>query len=465
MTRCLKLTFALALICCGFASVLFAQTFEITYQGKLTDNGNPANGAYDLTFTLYDAPTGGTQIGPLNTRDDVPVTNGIFTVTLNFGSSPFQSGQGQYLELGVRPGSATGIYTPLMPRQTITSSPYSISTIQAQRSAAADNADKLGGVNANQFVQTTDSRMNDPRTPTPGSADYIQNKATNVSPQTSTNFNIDGSGKMGGSLRTDSMTVGAGAPGAGSSGRLSADIVQSNNGFIIETTTMLRSTAGNTSVFLGRNAGVSNTASSNSFVGFGAGQSSTGGSNSFFGTDAGKVATSIDNAFFGNESGVLNTSGASNTFVGRRAGGVNTTGSNNSFVGRDAGQLSDTGSNNSFFGANAGIGNSSGSNNTFIGSLSGPTFGDLQNATAIGANAHVGQSNSLVLGNAVNVGIGTTTPLDKLHVNGGSIRVTAGGIFIANPNTVIITSPNGLCWGITVNNSGGLATFPVSPCP
>jgi hypothetical protein len=323
----------------------------------------------------------------------------------------------------------------------------------------------VGGFKFNIFFQTTDSRMNDQRVPTPGSIDYIQNKTTNLSPQTSTSFNIDGSGKMGGLLRADSVTVGAGAPGAGSSGRLSADVVQSNNGFIIETTTMLRSTAGNTSVFLGRNAGVSNTASSNSFVGFGAGQLSTGGSNAFFGTDSGKITTSIDNSFFGNESGVLNTSGASNTFFGRRAGGVNSTGSNNSFVGRDAGQLSDTGSNNSFFGSNSGIGNSSGSNNTFIGSLSGPTFGNLQNATAIGANAHVGQSDSLILGNAANVGIGTITPLDKLHVNGGSIRVTGGGIYIANPNTVIITSPNGLCWGITVNNTGGLATFPVNPCP
>jgi hypothetical protein len=34
-----------------------------TYQGFLKDNNNPANAKYDLQFTLYDAPTGGNQIG------------------------------------------------------------------------------------------------------------------------------------------------------------------------------------------------------------------------------------------------------------------------------------------------------------------------------------------------------------------------------------------------------------------
>ena len=99
--------------------------------------------------------------------------------------------------------------------------------------------------------------------------------------------------------------------------------------------------------------------------------------------------------------------------------------------------------------------------------------GNLTNATAIGSKSFVAQSNSLVLGSIngvngatadTNVGIGTTTPANKLHVN-GTIRVTNGAVYITNPNTLIITSPNGACWGITVNNSGGLATFPVTPCP
>src|SRR5262249_37577172 len=49
-----------------------------TYQGRLTDGGNPANGVYDLQFILYDAATGGAQVGPIVTSDDVTVTSGLF---------------------------------------------------------------------------------------------------------------------------------------------------------------------------------------------------------------------------------------------------------------------------------------------------------------------------------------------------------------------------------------------------
>ena len=50
-----------------------------TYQGRLTDGGNPAEGAYDFQFRLYDAPSGGNLLGTV-TPGDVAVSGGLFTV-------------------------------------------------------------------------------------------------------------------------------------------------------------------------------------------------------------------------------------------------------------------------------------------------------------------------------------------------------------------------------------------------
>jgi len=56
-----------------------------TYQGRLFIGDVPANGLYDLQFTNYDAAAGGTALGGFNTNA-LPVTNGLFTVTLDFGA-------------------------------------------------------------------------------------------------------------------------------------------------------------------------------------------------------------------------------------------------------------------------------------------------------------------------------------------------------------------------------------------
>jgi hypothetical protein len=187
----------LILLSLAFSSATNAQTSSFTYQGKLTDGGAGANVPFDFTFKLYAASSGGSQIGIDVLRDDVQVTNGIFTVSLDFGTSPFTSATGNYLEIWVRPGTQTGSYTQLLPRAPITSSPYAVQTI---------NAAQLGGVAASQYVQTTDPRMTDARTPTANSPDYIQNT---TSPQATSNFNISGNGTIGGTLTTASI----GSPG------------------------------------------------------------------------------------------------------------------------------------------------------------------------------------------------------------------------------------------------------------
>jgi hypothetical protein len=98
-----------------------------TYQGTLTDGGNPADGDYDFQFALYDAQTGGTQVGSAVTKNDVAVSEGTFTVKLNFGG--VFDGAALWLEIGVRAGSSTGSYTTLSPRQELTPAPYALGLV------------------------------------------------------------------------------------------------------------------------------------------------------------------------------------------------------------------------------------------------------------------------------------------------------------------------------------------------
>ena len=98
------------------AASAFAQGSAFTYQGKLTDGGSAPTGAYDFRLILYNADAGGSQVGTTLTADDVAVTAGAFTVVLDFGPNIFD-GQARWLELAVRQGASTGIYTVLSPRQ------------------------------------------------------------------------------------------------------------------------------------------------------------------------------------------------------------------------------------------------------------------------------------------------------------------------------------------------------------
>ena len=117
-----------------------AQTTSFTYQGKLTDGGAPANGPYDLQFKLYDALTDGSLQGSPNTvtKTGVQVTNSIFTVQLDFGASAFP-GAARFLEISVK-RPADGSYTALGPRQPVSSTPYAV------RSLNAASADRLPGL-------------------------------------------------------------------------------------------------------------------------------------------------------------------------------------------------------------------------------------------------------------------------------------------------------------------------------
>ncbi len=100
-----------------------AQGTTFTYQGRLNDGANPANGIYDLTFSLFNANSGGGQVGMTFTNSAAGVSNGLFTVALDFGDQ--FPGADRWLEISVKTnGAAT--FTTLTPRQKLTPTPYAI---------------------------------------------------------------------------------------------------------------------------------------------------------------------------------------------------------------------------------------------------------------------------------------------------------------------------------------------------
>lgn len=89
-----------------------------TYQGQLAESGRPVHDRVDFTFRLWNAETGGSQIGSPITLLGEPVNNGLFTVELDFGDDIFIGGS-RWLAISVNG-------TSLTPRQHLTPAPYAM---------------------------------------------------------------------------------------------------------------------------------------------------------------------------------------------------------------------------------------------------------------------------------------------------------------------------------------------------
>ena len=132
---------------------LAAQGTAFTYQGQLTVSGVPANANYDFRFAVFTAPTNGSLVSDWLTNAAVPVSNGLFSVILDFGPGVFNgtaNGSNDWLDLGIRALGATN-FTTLVPRQPILPVPY------AQFATSASNV--LGTVQAAQIAGTISSAL------------------------------------------------------------------------------------------------------------------------------------------------------------------------------------------------------------------------------------------------------------------------------------------------------------------
>lgn len=107
----------------GGAFALWAAPF--TYQGRLVDGPGLAGGNYELTFRLFDSAEGGAQVGGDLVLSSVGVTNGLFTVELDFGSAAF-TGAARWLQLSARTNGAATPAETLLPRQSINAVPYAM---------------------------------------------------------------------------------------------------------------------------------------------------------------------------------------------------------------------------------------------------------------------------------------------------------------------------------------------------
>jgi trimeric autotransporter adhesin len=105
-------------------STVHAQGTAFTYQGQLQNSGSPANGTYNLTFTLFGTNTAGVAVAGPITNNAVLVTNGLFTVPLDFVPGVF-TGATIWLEIGVETNDGSS-FTTLTPRQELMPTPYAI---------------------------------------------------------------------------------------------------------------------------------------------------------------------------------------------------------------------------------------------------------------------------------------------------------------------------------------------------
>lgn len=243
-----------------------------------------------------------------------------------------------------------------------------------------------------------------------------------------------------------------------------------------------------------RSAFSTTSGSGNSFIGYESGYSNTNGSNNtgigwktLFANTAGNENTALGafslqantlsdantalgnlslaahvsgnyNTALGYKSLVTDTSGADNTAAGAFALFSNKSGARNTMLGSNAAFFVRTGSENTAVGFNAMPNNQNGSYNVAVGSMAlladstvfstaigynaQAGLNNLTNTTAIGARAVVTRSNAMVLGGVtgingatenVNVGIGVTAPLARLHVKDSSVLFSSSGDIPATP--------------------------------
>ena len=387
-----------------------------SYQGRLIDSNNVADGLYDLRFKLFDFDVAGHQVGSDVNKPDVDIIDGYFTVEIDFGD--VFNGDGRWLQIGVRPGASTGSFTTLNPRQEVLPSPY------AMYAKKAGYAETAGGT-AGGIVPTDITNWNTAfgwgdhsgagylTSYTETDPIFAVSTAGGIVPTDITNWNTAYSW---GDHSTSGYLTSESDPQVGT---ISSNYVPKWNGSALVTGT----------IFDNGNVGIGITSPSevldvngniniNSVYKI-AGDtvlSVTSTYDTLVGIDAGANTTSNSNTFVGYRTGFFNITGNRNSAMGTYALYSNTFGNYNSAMGYRALADSNTGSYNSAIGYQALRSNTTGYSNSAVGYLTlwSNTDGNFNSAVGREAGRNSTGSGNVFLGYQAGY---NETGSDKLYID------------------------------------------------
>jgi hypothetical protein len=379
--KCRRCLFVVLLVMSGVDRAS-AQGTAFTYQGSLNADGTPANGLFDFEFSLYpNAEASGVKVGSTITETGIGVTNGLFTVTLDFGA--VFTGNDTWLAISVR-SNGVGSYTGLMPLQELTPTPYAVFANTSSNVSGTVAAGQLSGIV--------------PLAQLPGAL-VTNNEAgvALVSLTLSSNLTLP-------------------SPATVDSGGSSLLRVDANNNF-----------------YAGPGAGsLSNTGGANTGIGYQSLQNAANGNNN---TAIGYQSLNndtngSDNTASGERALFANTSGNDNTADGRHALFSDTNGNDNTASGYEALSLSTGGSNNIALGYQAG--------NNFAGNESSNI--DIGNPGVSGDNKTIrigsGETNTFIAG-VINGDGGGLTNLIAAHLSGAVSLAQLPSAVVTNNETNI----------------------------
>ena len=441
----------------------FAQATAFTYQGQLQNNGSPASGTYNLQFTLFATNTGGVAIAGPVTNGAVAVTNGLFTVTIDFGGGPW-NGQSNWLQIAVETNSASATFTTLTPRQPITPVPYSIyaengGTLASGAALGSGYGDSIANGTSNAFIGGGYENI------IPGSGydafiggGYLNTNNGIVATIGGGLYNLasgvgsfiggggyDGVNYLGNINLATCATIGGGLGNHIQSGAnysfIGGGAFNTNSGYIATVGGGYFNTAGNSYATVG--GGVRNTASGAGAVVAGGGYDGTLQYGNTAGGNASVISGGIGNQASGEYStisgGYVNTASGSYATVG--GGGGNTAGGNSATVSGGTGNYA-----SGIAATVAGYENSAANN--------GATVAGGGNNFASGFNSDIGggaNNQASQQGGVVSGGYNNTSSGIYASVPGGSNNIASGAYSFAAGQQAQATNQGAFVWADSQN--------------